>query len=356
MNNTYLRTLLLTTTAMIILLCLPAILIDPYRVFGLVDFNKKNFEPNTRYLKIEHLLKRNDYNAYIFGTSRVGFYDVRSANKFSGNHYYNMTASGQNDIGLRKELEWVLTNKNPRQIIIALDYDVFHHKAINTDLLRQEHPLVAGESWLKFYALNLLFQPKSLLTCIQLNFDRKNYYVFDPETGQAKVYVDNEIPSSSGPSRVIKQDKSPERLHLPVKMNLPLPNTSLHEIQRIAKLSSRPHLERIIIINPYYHRLFLRFNIDSYTTWLRKMVDMFGSIWDFSGINSVTTNDENYIDFSHFSKPVGDLVLQRIFASEKSFRSIPDDFGVKVTKDNVEEHIRHLRLEYERQLKVAYTP
>ena len=30
-------------------------LIDPYRVFGLTDFNRKNFEPNTRYLKVAYL-------------------------------------------------------------------------------------------------------------------------------------------------------------------------------------------------------------------------------------------------------------------------------------------------------------
>ena len=44
-----------TAITVIVLMILATLLIDPYRVFGITNWNKKNFMPNTRYLQIESL-------------------------------------------------------------------------------------------------------------------------------------------------------------------------------------------------------------------------------------------------------------------------------------------------------------
>ncbi|WP_218081575.1 hypothetical protein [Anthocerotibacter panamensis] len=334
-----------TTLLTAALLCLPAILIDPYRIFGLTNFNKKNFEPNTRYLKIEYLLKHDDYNAYIFGSSRAAYYDVHLVNRMTKNFYYNMTASGQNALGVLQELEWVLANKHPRQVILMLDYDISHRRFSETDLLRREHPLVSGESKLKFYASYMLFEPKLLLHCLKANlFKRDTYYTFDPNTAQSAI----ETRPALAPATKVNLESTLKRLQFPEKLDLPLPKASLEEYQRMADLTKKSKTERIVIIHPYYYRLFSVFDIDDYTNWLRNTVNIFGVVWDFSGVNSVTSNGNNYEDILHFSKAIGMLVLSKVFGSTEFVAHVPDDFGVKVTKENVEAHIQQIRKEYNR--------
>ena len=73
-------------------------------------------------------------------------------------------------------------------------------------------------------------------------------------------------------------------------------------------------------------------------------------VWDFSGYNSITTESisermDNYIDNSHYSPKTGDLVLGRIlsFQTEK----IPEYFGILLTSDNIESHLKQIRLDGE---------
>jgi hypothetical protein len=70
-------------------------------------------------------------------------------------------------------------------------------------------------------------------------------------------------------------------------------------------------------------------------------------LWDFSGYSSITTErlppigsrDEMrfYWDSSHFKSVVGDLVLDRIFLTERTGQPVPADFGLRLTAANVEE-------------------
>ncbi|MDP8935186.1 MAG: hypothetical protein M3N42_13855, partial [Cyanobacteriota bacterium] len=167
-QSNYIKLLLIAAASTILVLQIPTLIIDPYKVFGLADFNKKNFDPNTRYLKIEYLLKQEKPNAFILGSSRVNFYDVEVAKSLSNYNYYNMTAFNDYPLSMRRKLEWLAENRKVSQIILGMDYD---HQAINetedSDLLRQEHPLVSGEPKLKFYYKYTAFQPETLIMCIQ---------------------------------------------------------------------------------------------------------------------------------------------------------------------------------------------
>ena len=71
------------------------------------------------------------------------------------------------------------------------------------------------------------------------------------------------------------------------------------------------------------------------------------ALWDFSGYSSITTEPlppaatreemKFYWDSSHFKSGVGDLVLDRVFATQRAGHTLPADFGVRLTTANVEE-------------------
>lgn len=73
-------------------------------------------------------------------------------------------------------------------------------------------------------------------------------------------------------------------------------------------------------------------------------------VWDFSGYNSVTIEpvpEEGdrvslmrwYWEGSHYSKVTAELVLERMFGGDVA---VPDDFGVLLTGENTDEHLRNI--------------
>jgi len=72
-------------------------------------------------------------------------------------------------------------------------------------------------------------------------------------------------------------------------------------------------------------------------------------LWDFSDANTVTrepfpvANDPSLMrwfwEYSHYRKEAGDLVLDRMFGYQAAGRTVPPDFGVKLTGENIEDHL-----------------
>jgi hypothetical protein len=74
-------------------------------------------------------------------------------------------------------------------------------------------------------------------------------------------------------------------------------------------------------------------------------------IWDFSGYNTITTEtiaasvnpaDEPrwYWDSAHYKKPVGDMLLRRIFLPDAA--GDPEDFGVQLNSGNIDQHLENV--------------
>jgi hypothetical protein len=76
-------------------------------------------------------------------------------------------------------------------------------------------------------------------------------------------------------------------------------------------------------------------------------------LWDFSDPNSITaepipkpgdlTPMRWYWEFSHYRKETGDLILDRVLEYSDPAHLVPDDFGVRLTGENVETHLARTR-------------
>ena len=94
--------------------------------------------------------------------------------------------------------------------------------------------------------------------------------------------------------------------------------------------------------------------------WKRSLVTVVASrrqqgcdirLVDFSGFNRITTeaipqatgkeNMQYYWEHSHYRSEVGQMILARLFAKDQP--GAADDFGVELTADNIEEHLRDSR-------------
>lgn len=82
--------------------------------------------------------------------------------------------------------------------------------------------------------------------------------------------------------------------------------------------------------------------IDDYERMIREAVSVFGGVWNFMYVNSVTSNHEYWLEPSHSLDLVNEWVIDRIYGKGAP----PADFGVYVTNENVEEHINEVRAQF----------
>ena len=110
---------------------------------------------------------------------------------------------------------------------------------------------------------------------------------------------------------------------------------------------NNPNTNFIIFTTPTTSQLFNMLvdggNLADYEKWLGMMVDVFGEVYNFMGVNTITNNPKNYADLHHFYPPIGKLIANRVSRVENS--EIPKDFGILVNKNNFKEHIKNIKLQ-----------
>lgn len=341
-GRTFNRCWLLTVLGLCLLQILVAVIADPYCVYGIIRYPKRNFEPNTRVLKVEYLQRHPEYDAFILGSSRASFYDTEVADIACGDRsrHYNLNASLENGSGMRRKLEWLTSARRVRQVIVNVDFDLQSVPLDPFDLLRQEHPLVSGSSYLTFYAKYLLFQPRILYLYVRANLRKPKgepwndgntatpdpIYFTRPFFDLSRLYdvtagaIAHDL-SHARPGRDIGSAAGDE------------------EFRRTIGILDRAGTDRILIVPPYRLDQFASFHIDAFTEWMRKMVRIAGALWSFAGYNAVTANPSRYVDGIHFDRETGARILRRACGDIGS----GDDFGVYVTAANLEQHIGALR-------------
>ncbi len=133
--------------------------------------------------------------------------------------------------------------------------------------------------------------------------------------------------------------------------------TYLEEFKNIVKICQENNIELKIFISPahatYWEALRVVNLWSLWENWKRQIVGV-TPVWDFSGYNSITTepldeNMQNYLDNSHYMKEIGDLILNRVFEDREE--TVPDDFGVLISADNIESHIKQIQRDRDRWAK-----
>jgi hypothetical protein len=114
-----------------------------------------------------------------------------------------------------------------------------------------------------------------------------------------------------------------------------LENT-LDAIRGIVELAKEQNINLVFFINPIHKTTYLDTNLVQFFTFKRELAAI-TDFWDFSGLNSITTNNYYYHETSHYRDRVGDMMLERMFGYPRA--SAPPDFGILVTEKNIDVHL-----------------
>lgn len=113
--------------------------------------------------------------------------------------------------------------------------------------------------------------------------------------------------------------------------------------QLIQLRDAHPETRFVVFTTPPSYKLFqvlVRMGrLPDYERWVTEMVEVFGGVYDFMGLNSITKNLDNYADGHHFYQSVGTVMAARLENREAGL----EDFGIYVTRDNLAHHLASVR-------------
>jgi hypothetical protein len=105
-----------------------------------------------------------------------------------------------------------------------------------------------------------------------------------------------------------------------------------------------PHSRFIVFTTPIAEPMFALLVreglLDEYDRWLADLTTAFGEVWDFMGLNSVTTDISRYRDAQHFDPGIGRLIVNRLL--QRLVDPQHADFGRRVTPESLRAHMAYI--------------
>ncbi len=333
-NNQWLRWVLSFTLINFTLLGLVNYVVDPFRVFG-SNFLPYQVQMNERFVKIEYIKKNHQkFNAYLFGSSRIGTTDPKIIEKYVPNSkFYNFTVSSANLYDYEHHLKYFIKEKYPiHTLYLQIDLDdmsIYGHR--ESDYLSKLHPEVTNEFTTLYYMKYLFgFFPMNTRVKIMDNINTKKTKQRDTEKGtwslpskekallkNCKEYV-NHVSSFHNKNRRIRKYTTAK--------------SSMKSLKKIVDLCHKNNIKLYVFTSPHNQNKMDTFMIEDYNKYLRNISEI-TSFYDFTGYNSVTKDNCNYYEMSHYRPQVGKLIAGRIF-NDKSI-NIPSDFGKYIEKGSM---------------------
>ena len=302
-----------------------------------IPFNERQQKTNMVYFKG---LER--YDGLVIGSSRTTFINQ---NDFYNMKIFNYALDSIYPFEYKDYIDFAkkIKGKDFKYIIIGADF--YNTKKPNN--LKFKNP--------KYYINNstsFLYRYKMLFSIDSLKKSIENIEANLSKT--APIYYTRENikkrPKVSEDERVKNYNK-----HLKIHVNGFIgknyqPNPKYLQILKRLK-KDNPNTKFIIFTSPISANLLVETlkkgeKIDEFKRWLRDLVNIFGEIDHFMTINSITTNLQNYPDDDHFYPYIGKLLANKI--SNKKNNNIPKDFGIKLTKDNIDNYLKEFENKIEK--------
>ncbi|HWR39069.1 MAG TPA: hypothetical protein VN611_06185 [Patescibacteria group bacterium] len=352
-----LRVFTATAVGLVGLTMLTNLLLDPFRIFN-TGLLPHDYQVNERYAKIQFLEQTHgQFDSYILGSSRSLSTDPNILEKYiPGSRFYNMGVSGGTTYDHWLHLKYFLAQGYPvRNIYLQLDPEALTDYQFDAgNYLNRHHPRVQEENRLLFCFSYLPILPVEYWKGkIMLNWEGRGDKIFDV-TGSGRVIETAwEAQITADPVGYTEQQPSFHQRTMTRTKRATELEKNLRTLREIRDLCQARQIRLIVFMSPPNHVTMDSVVFDDYCQLLRGVSEI-SPFWDFSGYNSVTLNDRNYYEKSHYRPPVAEMLAARIFDDPTTV--LPPDFGVWVTETNVEEHLQRLGREFEQADAAKWEP
>ena len=382
-HKQYLRAFAINTPIVLCLVVAINFLVDPYGIYHFVNIkgfnaNKPSIQSHLRMTKA-YQVKRQQPRAIILGTSRAEFGLDPDHPGFIHRPTYNLNLSGGNMYEMLRYFQHADSVSQIDQVVLALDFfqfDInsenradFDERRLATDVRGDVENTWFAPRDLIDSLLTLDALSASLNTVVR-QFQKPIYLKngsIDPSAtvrgklihiiGQRNLFIMNEKRYFS---------KTYEGFHLTSNNGF---STSLGNYRMLISLAYANGIDLKLLINPSHARqletLAVKGLWPTFESWKTQLVEINEEeavaadkapflIWDFSGYSSYTTEPVPragdiktkmawYWESSHFTKELGNLVLDKVLASNPKQDRGEVPFGMVLTSNNIEVYLQNVR-------------
>jgi hypothetical protein len=274
------------------------------------------------------------FDSYLFGSSRVGGINVASIPVL---RCYNMAYSEGLPSEHFEDLK-IMIEKNiiPNTILIGIDDITCYVKpeAHNKQLLRIPYTSNIAHNTLADYGfLSKYLNPVVLLSIPIMIFHKGNNDVFRNQ------FYENGGRSKNDGSLVTTDWKNVSVYSLPFKYGI---DNALADIQSIINICGKNNIKLILFTNPLHKLTYEKAVEHGYIDFLIRLSEI-TNFYNFSGINDITANNDNYLETSHYKLTVGDLIIDTIFNHKTDAELLSQGFGFYVTEETKAEFFNLLK-------------
>jgi hypothetical protein len=319
-------------------------IIDPHWSFSHKNsFNQFQFPFNERQQK-SNMVSCNglkEYDGILIGSSRATFINQ---NDFYQMNIYNYALDSIYPFEYKSYIDFAKRVHGGEFKYIIIGADFYNTQKPNGIKFKNPAHYISN-STTPIYRYKMLFSMDSLkksLENIEANLSQKSPIYYNRDNIKFRPRVSEE-------ERIIAY-KRHLKIHIQsfLKGNYQK-NPDYIRILRELK-ESNPNTKFIIYTSPISANLLVSIiqkgeRLDDFKQWLNDMVDIFGEVYHFMTINSITKNLQNYPDDDHFYPYIGTLLANKI--SKKKNINIPNDFGILLTKKNINKYLKS----FEKELK-----
>lgn len=291
--------------------------VDPYGVFKR-NFDNQRIEPNQHFIKMRYILNNpTKYESFIFGSSRVGNIDI---SKIPNEKFYNMTYSE----GLPKEFLndiklMIARGVSIKTLLIGLDE--FSFRVDPDKHAQQPMRMPYPDNLIKFYTAYLLKAPDYTIIKSSLLDKPSNYFDIFNSGRPLHPQADDNIESN------IDAHLNDSKFNIPSGYRGNRMQETLDELKEIKQIADENNIKVVFFINPIHKTTYNDTNLTEFGQFKEELAHI-SSYYDFSGINTITSNNYYYYETSHYRPVVGDMIIAKLFSAKTVI--VPEDFGIEV--------------------------
>lgn len=310
--------------------------LDPFRIlYRYADYGRGCFVTlNYDFVSTEKYRSQRSqyhYDSFIFGTSRVLAFKTRDweTSLAPGSRPFCFGAWRESLYGIWRKVRFIDQQRDPiRNALVVICPDMTLGRTNNSpDYLYTKHPALSGESRLRF-------DFKFLRTWMSHWFFLRylDYAAFQTERPWLKDYLETRqmsfdpITNDVGLGKMdaeLRNDPDGyfRRHHALFYARPSLPGESapvigpvqLQMLRDIQEVFRRHQTRYRIVISPLYDQIALN------RTDLRALQDTFGTetVYDFSGVNAITTDAHNYYEPYHYRPDAARRMLAQVYSPSR---------------------------------------
>ena len=333
----------------LILVGLLNLIINPYGAFTVPDIpgvshKKSRKENNDRLYKAIDITRIKPITILLGSSRTKQGLDPDNPRLAQYQPVYNSAIDAPNTYELRRYLEHALANQNQlKTVIVGIDFLMFNKNLKNQssfldNRLGKRHILIQD-------AINVIFSLDALLASQETITESKNSSYKANNTNRNGF-----VPDSKDNDDTIKsQFNTSINFYSRIYSHYEFSEEYLNDFKNIVEICNKNNIELKVFISPshatQWETIYIAEKWDTFERWKREVVKVI-PLWDFSGYNSVTSEEikedmDNYRDSSHYTKSIGDLIINRIFSYQQE--QVPKDFGILLTPQNIELHLAEIR-------------